>query len=79
MPRNSRRAKPRLTLTVRVDAEGSYAWVETRYAAGRAFNRWAAVRQLRRQYPDACAVRVVEQWHVPFSHHAFKIRFDDTT
>ena len=65
----------RLTLTTGTDQHGVYAWIETRLPGGRLVNRLAAVWLLRRRYPDAYAVDVVEQWHVPLSHYAFKVRF----
>lgn len=66
----------RRTLILGKDENGMYAWVETRLPGGWTINRLAAIGLLRRRYPDARRIEIEEQWHVPFSHRAFKIRFD---
>jgi hypothetical protein len=66
----------RVTIAIRNDDHGMYAWIETRLPGGWAVNRRAAVAALRRARPGALDLEVAEQWHVPFRHRAFKVYFD---
>lgn len=62
-------------MTIRRDAGGQYAWIETRLPGGWFVNRLCALGELRRQYPGARCLRIAERWHVPFRHYAHKVYF----
>lgn len=66
----------RVTIAIRCDDTGTYAWIETRLPGGWAVNRRVAYAALRHERPEAHDLRCAEQWHVPFRHHAFKVYFD---
>jgi hypothetical protein len=66
----------RVTIAIRQDDHGIFAWIETRIPGGWAVNRRAAVAALRRCRPGATDLTIADEWHVPFRHRAFKIYFD---